>query len=271
MNPGDAGDAGDQFAGGRYHPAVAGFDGAAAVYERGRPDFPADAIDTLARECGIGPGRTVVDLAAGTGKLTRMLVPLGADLLAVEPLAGMRKEFTDRLPGVRVLDGTAEAIPLDDRSVDAVVVAQAFHWFDADAAVRDIHRILRPEGSLGLVWNVRDESAPWVAALTELIDRYRGSTPSRRSDQWRAGFEGSALFSPLRSWSFRYEQEVTVEILVDRVLSISFIARLPEDRRRVVAGRVRDLAAAGPNADAAATFVLPYRTDVFVTDRLDVS
>lgn len=264
-------DATDSFGGGRYHPAVEGFDASAAAYERGRPDFPADVVDTLARECGIAPGRTVLDLAAGTGKLTRMLVPYGADLVAVEPLAGMRAQLADRLPDVRLLDGTAEAIPLEDHSVDAVVVAQAFHWFDPDAAVRDIHRVLRPGGSLGLVWHVRDESVPWVARLTEIIDEFRGSTPSRRSGDWRAGFERSTLFSPLRSWTFRYDQEVTVEVLVDRVVSISFIAQLPEGGQGAVADRVRELAATGPNADGAPTFVLPYRTEVFVADRLDVS
>jgi SAM-dependent methyltransferase len=265
------GDARDPFDGGRYHPAVAGFDGAAAAYERSRPEYPPEAVDALARECGIGPGRTVLDLAAGTGKLTRMLAPFGAELIGVEPMQGMRREFAERLPDVRLLDGTAEAIPLDAGSVDAVVVAQAFHWFNADAALRDIHRVIRPGGSLGLVWNVRDESVPWVARLTELIDEYRGGTPARRSDNWRRGFERSTTFSPLRSWSFPYEQVVTVEMFVDRVLSISFIARLPEDERAAVGDRVRELAAEGPNADGAASFVLPHRTDVITADRLDVS
>jgi SAM-dependent methyltransferase len=261
----------DPFAGGRYHPAVEGFDSTAAAYERGRPDFPAAAVETLAHECGVAAGRTVLDLAAGTGKLTRMLLPFGAEVVAVEPLAGMREEFAKHVAGVPILDGTAEAIPLDTASVDAVVAAQAFHWFDPDAALPEIHRILRPGGSVGPVWNVRDESVPWIARLTALIEEYRGATPSRRSERWRAGFERSTLFSPLREWSFRHEQVVTADTLVDRVVSISFIARLPEAERRDVADRVRDLAAAGPNADGAGTFVMPYRTDVFVAGRLDVS
>ena len=259
------------FAGGRYHPAVAGFDTTADVYERSRPEYPAEAVATLVAECRIAPGRTVLDLAAGTGKLTRLLVPSGAELVAIEPLAGMRAEFTKRLPGVQLLDGTAEAIPLDDASVDAVLVAQAFHWFDPDAALREIHRILRPGGSIGLVWNVRDESVSWVAGLTELIDEFRAGTPSRRTERWRAGFERSALFSPLRTWSFPYEHRLTPDGLIDRVHSISFIATLPENERAGLDERVRELLASGPNADGAETFALPYRTDVYAADRADVS
>jgi len=264
-------DANDPFGGDRFHPSAAGFDGAAEAYERGRPEYPSEAVDMLARECGIGRGRSVLDLAAGTGKLTRLLVPLGADVVAVEPVEGMRRAFSQRLPDVRILDGTAEAIPLADASVDAVVVAQAFHWFEPVAALRDIHRVLRPGGSLGLVWNIRDETVPWVAGLTEIIEPYRAGTPTHRTGSWRDTVDGSPLFSPLRSWSIPYEQTVTVEDLADRVLSISFIARLPADEQRAVARRLRDLAAAGPGAGGAETFVLPYRTDVFVTDRLDVS
>jgi len=257
--------------GGRFHPSATGFDGAADAYERGRPEYPAGAIETLARECGIGPGRAVLDLAAGTGKLTRLLVPLGADVVAVEPVEGMRRAFAGLLPHVPILDGTAEAIPLDDASRDAVVVGQAFHWFDADRALRDIHRVLRGGGSLGLVWNVRDESAPWVARLTGIIEPYRGGTPTHRNERWREGFDRSTLFSSLRAWSCPYEQRVTVDGLVDRVLSISFIARLSEAERAAVGDRVRALAAGGPNADGGPTFVLPYRTDVYTADRLDVS
>jgi SAM-dependent methyltransferase len=252
--------------GGVHDSAAAGFQAGADTYERGRPRFPDDAVEALARECGVEPGRRVVDLAAGTGKLTRQLMPFGADLVAVEPVEGMRRVFAEHLPDVPILDGTAEALPLEDGSVDAVVASQAFHWFDPVATPREVHRVLRPDGALGLVWNVRDESVPWVRRLTELMEPYRADTPSYRTGSWRRGFDESEAFSPLRRLEFRYEQEMTVEGLVDRVLSISFIAALPDDERATVADRLRRLVSTEPALAGRETFPLPYRTDVFIAN-----
>ena len=139
------------------HPtAEAGFTAAAEVYERARPGYPDEAVAWVAERLGIGPGRDVLDLAAGTGKLTRQLVPLGACIVAVEPIDAMRAQLERVVPGVEAVAGTAEAIPLPDASVDAVTCAQAAHWFRADEAAREIRRVLRPGGGLALLWNVRD-------------------------------------------------------------------------------------------------------------------
>ena len=150
----------------------------AEAYERGRPGFPEDAIAALARECGIEPGRRVVDLAAGTGKLTRQLVPFGADLVAVEPVEGMRRVFAERLPDVPILDGTAEALPFEDGSVDAVVASQAFHWFDPVAAPREIHRVLAPGGALGPGL----ERPRRVGAVGRAADGAHGAVPRRHAE-----------------------------------------------------------------------------------------
>jgi len=139
-----------------HDSAAVGFGRAGADYERGRPGYPPGAVQLLARELQIGPGRRVVDLAAGTGKLTRALKPYRASIVAVEPVAGMREQLVSAVPGIEPLDGTAERIPLPDASVDTVLVAQAFHWFDAPRAVVEIHRILRPGGGLGVIWNSWD-------------------------------------------------------------------------------------------------------------------
>lgn len=252
-----------------HQSAAEGFRAGAAAYERGRPEYPADAVASLAETCSIGPGRDVLDLAAGTGKLTRMLVPTGASLVAVEPVEAMRRAFAERLPGVPVRDGTAEAIPMRDGSLDAVVVAQAFHWFDAVRATREIHRVLRPGGLVGLVWNVRDESAAWVARLSEIIEPHRGSTPTHRTQAWQGGFRDIGLFTPLERREFRYEQPLDTDGLVDRIVSISFIAKLPDAARRDVVDQVRRLAAEDPALAGRESFSLPYRTDVYVARRLE--
>ena len=164
--------------GSELHEAAAqGFPGAAASYEAGRPTYPPQAVARLARELHLGTGRAVLDLAAGTGKLTALLVVTGSEVVAVEPVAEMRAVLEAALPGVRALPGTAEAIPLGSGTVDAVTVGQAFHWFRGDEALREIHRVLRPGGGLGLLWNDRDTSVPWVARLSELMEPHRRDAP----------------------------------------------------------------------------------------------
>ena len=144
----------------RIHEAAAvGFARGADAYERGRPEYPADALEPLR----LSPDLTVLDLAAGTGKLTRPLAASGARVIAVEPVAEMRAALPS---SVETLDGTAESIPLGDGSVDLVTVGQAFHWFDGDAALAEIHRVLRPGGRLALVWNRRVEDAPVNAEIS---------------------------------------------------------------------------------------------------------
>ncbi|HWJ96893.1 MAG TPA: methyltransferase domain-containing protein, partial [Acidimicrobiales bacterium] len=142
--------------------AAEGFGAGAAAYEKGRPSYSDDVVAWLVERLGIAPGRTVVDLAAGTGKLTRLLAATGASVTAIEPVDAMRDQLLQACPGVEAVSGTAEAIPLPDRTVDALTVAQAFHWFDPAAALAEIARVLRPGGALGIVFNERDTREPWV-------------------------------------------------------------------------------------------------------------
>jgi SAM-dependent methyltransferase len=153
----------------RRRLAASSFARSAGAYERARPGYAPEAVAFLVKRLGLGPGRVVVDLAAGTGKLAGQLVPSGARVVAVEPLAEMRSLIP---AGIEVFDGTAEAIPLPDASVDAVTVAQAFHWFDAEVALREIERVLRPGGSLALVSNRRDPSA-----FDDVLARHRAHPP----------------------------------------------------------------------------------------------
>jgi SAM-dependent methyltransferase len=247
---------------GQIHPAAAmGYAVAADNYERGRPSYPEEAIACLSQELGLRAGRRVLDLAAGTGKLTRALATTGAEMLAVEPVAEMRAKISATLPAAEVVAGTAEDIPLPDASVDAVAVGQAFHWFRSDEALAEIHRVLRRGGRLGLVWNFRDESVPLVAALTEIMESYRGDAPAARRGQWQSAFERTALFGPLEHRRFRLEHELDLEGVVARVTSVSFIAALPEAEREMVATRVGELLRGRER------IVLQYRTDVYWCER----
>lgn len=244
-----------------HHLAARGFDLAGVAYERGRPSYPQAAIDLLCAALGIGPGRDVLDLAAGTGKLTRLLVPSGARLVAVEPVAGMRRVLAEALPHVPVVDGTAEALAFGDASFDAVVVGQAFHWFDGPRALAEIARVLRPGGRLGLIWNVRDESVSWAAELSMLLDRHAGDAPRYRHMAWRAAFDGSHGFAPLQERRFRYESVGDLAEMRDRISSVSFIACLPEPEREAFLDEITALLAR--NADVDGRITMPYQTHVY--------
>lgn len=246
-----------------HEAAWNGFEQAGSTYERGRPSYPAEAITILVQELGLCSGTVLVELGAGTGKLTRLLSPTGAHITAVEPVSGMRAIFSQELPDVDLRDGTAESIPFAADAVDAVVVGQAFHWFRGDDALREIHRVLRPDGRLGLIWNARDTTVDWVARLTEIIDRYEADTPRYATGRWRAAFDGTSLFSPLQERQFSYIQKGDAQTIVARVTSISFIATLPETERARVAEDVVRLLRTHPQTRGQEIYVLPYRTDVY--------
>jgi ubiquinone/menaquinone biosynthesis C-methylase UbiE len=211
--------------------AARGFEAGAASYELARPGYPDEAVQVLADRVGIGAGTRVCDLAAGTGKLTRRLVELEADVVAVEPVAGMRGQLEQAVPGVEVVDGTAETIPLEDASVDVVTVAQAFHWFDAPAALVEIARVLKPGGGLAILWNERDEATPWVAEMSRII-RWHERTVSRYQHvAWAEVVAESGRFTPLEEQLVSWDQPMTRELLGERVRSISYIAAMPEPER----------------------------------------
>jgi SAM-dependent methyltransferase len=241
---------------------------AVAAYERGRPGYPPEAVAELVRVLGIAPGATVLDLAAGSGKLTRQLVPAGARLLAVEPSSAMRQRLAATAPGVRVLEGTAEAVPLPDGSLDAVTVGQAFHWFDGRRAVAELRRVLRPGGRVGLLWNVRDESVAWMARVTAIIDRHAGDTPRYRDGRWRAAFDAAAAFTPLQGRRFPHRHEVDRAALLDRFASTSFVAALPDATRRDVLAEIERVVEAEPSLARPGPVPVPYRTDLFWSECL---
>jgi SAM-dependent methyltransferase len=256
-----------------HDAAQQGFSTESSAYERGRPEYPAALFEWLARDAGATSGARVVDLGAGTGKFTRLLVRSGADVTAIEPVDAMRDRLTLALPGVRALAGTAEAMPLDDASADVLTCAQAFHWFANDRALQEIHRVLRPGGRLALVWNVRDESVDWVAAITAAITPHEGDAPRFHTGRWRLPFEeqtraAQARFTPPRCTAFPHSHVGSFDqVVIDRFMSVSFIAALGEAEKRKVEAQLRALRDVFP-ALRAPTIAFPYRTEAWLSERI---
>jgi SAM-dependent methyltransferase len=247
--------------------AAHGFQAGAGAYDRARPDYPAEAVRWLSEGLGFSAGARILDVGAGTGKLTSLLVPSGAELLALEPVEAMRSRLAAAVPAARVIAGTAEAIPLATGSIDGAVAAQAFHWFDGPRALAEFHRVLRPGGRLGLVWNVRDRSRPWAAAVHSIVDGVCDATWRHEMQTWRAVFGATTLFGPLEEAEFPYAQELDEVGMIDRIASTSFIALLDVGERAAVLDRVRDVIRTDPETRDRATFALQYRTRVYWCER----
>jgi SAM-dependent methyltransferase len=238
-------------------------------YEAARPSYPPDAVAWLVEHLRIERGRTVVDLAAGTGKLTRLLAPVGANLIAAEPVAGMRTTFREVLPNIPMLATTAEQLAFRDASLDAVTVAQAFHWFDEDRAIAELARAVRVGGRVGLIWNARDRSVPWVDKVWSIMDRVEKRAPWRDHEHW----SDSALrvmpgFGPLHSGEFRHEQVVTPAAMVQRVASVSHVAVLPTAERETVLDEVRAVLRSDPQTRRREELRVPYRVDAYWFERV---
>ena len=228
----------------------------AEAYERSRPLYPEEAVRWLASDTPAD----VLDLGAGTGKLTRQLVTLGHRVVAVDPLPEMLEQLRAAVPGVEALQGTGEAIPLAAESVDVVTIAQAFHWLDPVAALPEIARVLRPGGVLGLIWNVRHESTPWAARLSEIIG---SELISESTVADRVGASG--LYGAVETREFRNEQRLDRDGLLDLVLSRSYCVLQPLEEREQVLAEVGRLYDAEAGAEG---LILPYLTDAHRAVRL---
>ena len=200
-------------------PALS-FAAVADAYDRARPTYPTEAVDWLVP----GAAREVLEVGAGTGKLTEVLLTQGHRVLATDPLAPMLRHLVRRAPGAGVAVAAAERIPLRARAVDTVVAAQSFHWFDLDRALPEIARVLRPGGHLSLTWNLRDERVPWVRRLGGLIGQ--SDQHGQQSDPTHA-LLASNLFGFVESTRFRFWQRLDRSRLRDLVMSRSNVAVLP--------------------------------------------
>jgi MOSC domain-containing protein YiiM/SAM-dependent methyltransferase len=262
------------------HPAAArGYAETADLYERARPGYPDDALAAIVEGLGLRAGRTMLELGAGTGKLTRRLAPAGGRIVALEPVAGMRAKLAavvadatghDGDAEVDIIDGTAEAIPLPNASVDGVVAAQAFHWFDAIRALSEVHRVLRPGGRFVLAWNRRDESVPWVKAIGDRIRTLAGDEPQVWDDRWPAALRRCALFEPWQQADFRQSHRLTRAGVLERVASVSFVAAAEPSAQAEVLADVEALLRDDPATAGREVIDLPYDTQVMWATRRSI-
>lgn len=237
------------------------FGSVAEMYERSRPRYPRSAVEWA---LGAAPLR-VLDLGAGTGKLSRTLLDCGHDVLAVEPDEAMRAGLGAALPGVTVLAGTAEQIPLPDSDVDAVVAGQAYHWFEPERAHPEIARVLRPGGTFAPMWNIRDDRAAWVSELAGILKSEDAWSGWRQEQTPRLG----PLFGELAKAEFRHEQTLDLNELVGLVMSRSYVITLAREEQDRIAERVVELTRTHPDLAGRDRFVMPYVTVTYRAARAD--
>jgi SAM-dependent methyltransferase len=246
-----------------HHAAAGGYAVTADLYARGRPEYPDEILAWLRDSLGLHPGQMAIDLGAGSGKFTGYLLRTGASAVAVEPVPQMLEKLAQAWPDVARHQGAAEAIPVPDGSADAIVCAQSFHWFANAAALTEIHRVLKPGGRLGLIWNVRDAGVAWVKQLDAITDRYEGDTPRYVNGDWAQAFPFPG-FGTMQSAHFRFAHIGTAEdVIVNRVRSISFIAALPADEEAKVVAEMRALIGATAELKGSDIVTMPYVTDAF--------
>lgn len=228
------------------------FGSQAAAYERGRPSYPPEAVDWLLAPTDIWVARDVLDLGAGTGKLTTRLVERGLTVIAVDPIAEMLEMLRTALPDTPALLGSAEQIPLPDNAVDAVLVAQAWHWFDSERAVAEIARVLRPGGRLGVLWNTRDERSGWVKDFGRIV--------GLEHDRDNATVDLPEPFIDIATHQVEWTNYITPQALIDYVASRSYCITSPAEVRTRTLDEVRELLVSHPSLVNATGLAMPYIT-----------
>lgn len=241
--------------------AAAGFSRSAEAYDRARPEYPEAGVERFGDVLGLRPGARVIDVGAGTGKLTVPLAERGAEVLAVEPVAEMRERIAQRTPRVTAVAGVAERLPAEDGWADAIVAGQAFHWFATEPALAEFARCLRPVGRLGLIWNRRSADDELQRRITALLEPVRGDAPRHAMGAWREVFERPGPFTQVDGFELEFTQELGRDGLLDRVGSISFVAALEPEPRAELLARVGELCPDGETVE------LPYVCEAFVYGR----
>jgi SAM-dependent methyltransferase len=227
------------------------FGQAAGVYERGRPGYPAQAVEWM-----LPPqARLVADVGAGTGKFSALLAESGRTVTAVDPDEQMLASLHERYPQIETRVGRGESLPFDNATLDAVTFAQAWHWVDPELASREVARVLKPDGVLGLIWNIRDEREPWVAELSRIM---KGSAAEQLIAN--GGPIVAEPFGRLECWSLQWPRELSVDDILAMVSSRSYVITAPEQQQEEILDGVRELLANDPATAGSAMITLPYIT-----------
>lgn len=247
------------------HPAAEqGFSSAAELYQRVRPTYPQEIVHWLIEELKITPHATAIDLGAGTGKFLDYLTQATPNVVAVEPIAEMLEQLKIVHPEVHVQQASSHQIALKSNSIDAILCAQSFHWFANLETLTEMHRLLKPQGHLGLVWNQRDETVDWVKALADFLLPFEGDTPRFHSHQWQKVFEQQLLFKLEGQKVFFQQQRGTVEEVVsNRLLSTSFIAAMPVQQQQDMKRQFEALVQQYTGKTAQDQIEFPYVTYAF--------
>jgi len=251
--------------------AQKGFEKNIDFYENARPSYPLEAISILETVLELIPGEShVIDLGAGTGKFTRLLLNGNYHLTAIEPSAAMRDKFSQILPTVPILDGNSWNIPIPSESQDAVVCAQAFHWFANLNTLKEVHRVLKSGGRFGMIWNSQDrEKKKWVGEMIDYKEQYEMNSPQYRLGLWKKVWEeeeAKCLFSPLQFQSIQHSVQTTKELIRQRVLSSSYIACQEQKVQQEISQKIVDILEANANEieyDKNGLVTFPYSTDIF--------
>ncbi len=243
--------------------AAEGFKNNTDHYLAGRAEFPHEVAGFFKNQFKITNETKILDLAAGTGKFTKLLSEnTDAQIEAVEPLNSMAEVFKKELPGVKLTDGTAESIPFADKSFDLVTVSQAFHWFDAPKAIREIYRVLKPKGTLAIIWNNKDRRVPWVLKFDDILDKEMGKIPQFRTSNWKEAFLDERYFDKLQLKTFNHSPIYTLDLVKSRVLSISYVALLNNEKKQKTLNEIKTLIDKTPETKDP-SFPFPHVVEVY--------
>lgn len=252
--------------------AVSGFAQAASYYSRGRPGYPEALAEWLRGPIALGPGKMLIELGAGTGQCTLLLIHTGAHVLAVEPAAQMRSQFLSAYPEGRIVAGSAQAIPAPSASADAVVCAQSFHWFAQEASLAEIARVLKTQGVLALIWNVPDERVDWVADICEILDPVERTAPCQyKRGTWQKVFPDRRFTSLQRAEFLHWHRGSPEEVIIQRAASLSYVANLEAAHREAIIDQLRGFIRSHPALTNRLMIDFPYRTFAYHCQRTDAS